>query len=107
MILKATIMTDVPVVNLSNYAYTPQSANKKIVQITQGIHEKMRNIIPERYKYIINAAMIKPLTTDVKNGAVTDVCCRTSFLWREETDGWDRDLEICYWWTTNSSLLHH
>ena len=74
--------------------YTPQTANKKIVQITQGIHEKMRNIIPERYKYIINAAMIKPLTADIKSGAITDVCCRTSFLWCDETDGLERDTKI-------------
>ena len=49
----------------------------------------MRNMIPERYKYIVQASMMKPLTIDTKSGAVTDVCCRTCFLWRNETDGWD------------------
>ena len=80
--------------NLKNYSYTPQSANNKVVQVTKDIHDKMRNMIPERYKYIVQASMMKPLTIDTKSGAVTDVCCRTCFLWRNETDGWDRGFDF-------------
>ena len=38
---------------MGNYTYTPQSAKKKIVEVTQAVHQKMRNITPARYKFVI------------------------------------------------------
>lgn len=47
---------------MGNYSYTPQSAKKKIVEVTQAVHQKMRNITPARYKFIIQGEVFSIIT---------------------------------------------
>jgi len=72
------MLEDVIWANTENYTFHTDTVNAKVLNINNSVHRRLRLLIPERYRFIVQTHLF----TDNSQG----ITGRSRFVWNPETD---------------------